>query len=73
MGRRGNRGNAGQGRGGGKGQGQGPGRGRMDGPFAAGPNGNCVCPQCGHKIEHVAGKPCNQQKCPKCGAQMTRE
>jgi transposase len=45
----------------------------MDGPFAAGPGGYCICPECGHKIKHVAGKPCNRQKCPKCGAQMTRE
>jgi hypothetical protein len=50
-----------------------PGRGRMGGPLAAGPGGYCICPSCGHKEEHVAGKPCNQQKCPKCGVQMTRE
>ena len=62
----------GQGRGQG-GRGQGKGVGRMGGPFAAGPGGFCVCPECGNKIEHVAGKPCNQQKCTKCGAQMTRE
>jgi len=73
MGRRGNRGGGGQGQGRGGGQGQGQGLGRMGGPLAAGPDGFCVCPNCGHKIEHVAGKPCNQKKCPKCGALMGRE
>jgi hypothetical protein len=68
MGRRGNRRGGGQGRD----QEQGQGSGRMGGPFAAGPGGECVCPECGHKIEHVVGKPCNQQKCPKCSAQMNR-
>ena len=46
--------------------------GRMGGRFEAGPGGRCVCPQCGHKAAHVSGQPCNQQKCPKCGANMTR-
>jgi hypothetical protein len=49
------------------------GRGRKSGPLAAGPGGFCVCQDCGHRIEHAAGQPCNQQKCPKCGAQMLRE
>ena len=72
MGRSGSRRGGGQGdRRGGRGQQSGPGR--MGGPLAAGPGGNCVCIECGHKIKHVAGKPCNQQNCPKCGAQMTRE
>lgn len=65
MGRRGSR------RGRGQGEGQGPGR--MGGPLAAGPDGYCVCPNCGHKVKHVTGKPCNQEKCPKCDTQMTRE
>lgn len=73
MGRRDRGSGAGQGLGRGRGAGKGPGRGRMDGPLAAGPDGYCVCPDCGHKVEHVAGKPCNQQKCPKCGTQMTRQ
>jgi hypothetical protein len=67
MGQSGNR------RGGGSGQGQGQGTGRMGGPLAAGPDGYCVCPKCSYKVEHTAGKPCNQQKCPKCGTQMVRE
>lgn len=48
-------------------------RGRMDGPEAAGPNGECVCTDCGHKIPHKTGKPCSDIKCPECGSQMTRE
>ncbi len=56
-----------------QGQGRGRGPGRMGGPKAAGPGGNCVCPNCGHKVEHGIGNPCNQQKCPECGTPMIRE
>ena len=67
----------GQGQGRGRGQGQGPsrgqGRGLMGGPLAAGPGGECVCAACGERVPHVAGQPCSQQTCPKCGAQMTRQ
>ncbi|MCC7174096.1 MAG: NifB/NifX family molybdenum-iron cluster-binding protein [Bryobacterales bacterium] len=63
----------GRGRGGGGGGGRGGARsGRMGGPFAAGPGGECACPNCGEKTPHTAGQPCNQMKCPKCGASMTR-
>jgi hypothetical protein len=71
MGQRGSGGGGGSGRGQGGGRGQG--RGRMGGSQAAGPDGNCVCPNCGEKVKHVAGKPCYNQKCPKCGTQMLRE
>jgi len=37
-----------------------------------GPGGQCVCPSCGTKVSHKRGTPCNQIKCPKCGAMMTR-
>ncbi len=47
------------------------GRGRGGG-FAAGTGGECICPSCGGRIPHQAGKPCFKQKCPKCGATMTR-
>ena len=63
-----------QGQGSGRGNGtgaRGGGRGRRDG-FAAGPDGDCVCPNCGQKVTHQLGKPCLEQKCPKCGAAMTR-
>ena len=62
-----------RGRGKGKGRGRGQGPGRMGGPKAAGPEGKCVCPECGHKVSHVVGQPCNEKKCPKCGTMMTRE
>jgi len=62
------------GMGGGQGQGRGGrGIGRMGGPLAAGPGGNCVCPQCGRKEPHKIGVPCVQQKCPQCGIAMVRE
>jgi len=66
-------GGQGRGTGRGMGRGQGQGRGRMGGPFAAGPGGNCVCQSCDHTEPHVAGQPCNQKVCPKCGTTMTRE
>jgi hypothetical protein len=61
----------GQGRGGGRGRGRGPGR--KGGPKAAGPDGQCVCPNCGHKQPHVAGEPCFEKKCPKCNTTMVRD
>lgn len=33
----------------------------------------CVCPQCGRRMPHVPGEPCNQKICPQCGSRMTRE
>jgi hypothetical protein len=63
----------GGGRGGGDGRGRGTGPGRMGGPQAAGPGGTCVCPSCGQRAKHVAGQPCYNKKCPKCGTQMVRE
>jgi len=65
-------GGRGQGRGRGQGQG-GQGAGRMGGPFAAGPSGYCICPQCGQKEPHERAVPCIARKCPKCGATMARE
>ena len=62
----------GRGQGRGRGLGRGQGRGRMGGPFAAGPGGSCVCPNCGYKEAHIAGQPCNTKSCPKCGTTMTR-
>lgn len=57
----------------GMGRSGGGGGGRMGGPRAAGPEGNCICPSCGHKEPHVAGQPCYNKKCPKCGTVMRRE
>jgi len=56
--------------------GQGPvaGKGRgQGGRFNAGPTGNCVCPKCKASVPHVAGVPCYDVKCPKCGAKMIRK
>ena len=53
-------------------QGGGGGKGQMGGPQAAGPGGQCVCPQCGCKVPHVVGQPCYERNCPECGAKMTR-
>jgi hypothetical protein len=60
----------GRGRGGGAGQGGGRGGGNKPG---SGPGGNCVCPQCGKKIPHVAGRRCVDRTCPDCGTRMFRE
>ena len=62
----------GTGRGTGMGRG-GSGRGRMDGNRpGAGPEGDCICPQCGTKTSHKQGVPCYNEICPKCGSQMMR-
>jgi predicted Fe-Mo cluster-binding NifX family protein len=66
----------GKGGGGGQGQGQGQGSrrtGQGGGAMAAGPTGECICPQCGSKEVHERGVPCTQKKCAKCGAAMTRQ
>jgi len=39
---------------------------------AAGPDGKCVCPNCGRKVSHQTGQPCYDIRCPKCGTGMTR-
>ena len=55
-----NRGGAGKGKGGGNKPG-------------SGPDGNCICPSCGHKIRHLTGQRCKDVACPKCGTKMVRE
>jgi hypothetical protein len=67
---RGREGGGGRGDGTGRGGGRGPGR--KGGAQAAGPGGNCVCPNCRHQEPHRVGMPCYQKKCPKCGKQMAR-
>jgi len=61
----------GQGPGTGRGLGRGGGRGRMGGRGLS-VGGECVCPNCGHRVTHQRGTPCYEIKCPKCGSQMTR-
>jgi len=60
----------GRGQGGGRGMGRG---GRQGGPLAAGPEGMCVCAQCGYTEPHAAGTPCTSKKCPTCGIALTRK
>ncbi len=62
---------AGRGPGTGRGLGRGGGRGRMGGS-GLGVGGECVCPNCGHRVTHQRGTPCYQVSCPKCGTPMTR-
>ncbi len=38
-----------------------------------GPGGSCICPKCGYRKPHVAGIPCREEKCPRCGTKMVRE
>ena len=71
MPRRDGTGPRGQGPGTGKGMGRGGGRGRGGG-IAAGPGGQCVCPNCGERVSHQLGTPCYEMTCPKCGTAMTR-
>jgi hypothetical protein len=57
----------------GRGMGRGGGRGRMGGNLpGSGPGGSCLCPNCNLSVPHIAGAPCNQAKCPKCGAVMVK-
>jgi len=38
----------------------------------AGPDGFCVCPQCGYKVSHQRGIPCPTMTCPKCHIPLIR-
>ena len=38
-----------------------------------GPAAKCLCPNCGFKWPHQAGKPCSGVICPQCGCQMMRD
>ncbi|MFH1590318.1 MAG: DUF134 domain-containing protein [archaeon] len=55
-----------------RGDGQGSRRGRKGGDLAAGPDGLCVCPGCGHEQRHERGLPCNTIRCPTCATSMDR-
>jgi len=38
-----------------------------------GEGGSCICPKCGEKVPHRSGIPCQEERCPSCGAKMLRE
>jgi hypothetical protein len=38
-----------------------------------GRGGLCFCPKCGERIAHRRGVPCQEERCPACGAKMLRE
>jgi hypothetical protein len=38
-----------------------------------GPGGDCICPKCGSRKPHRDGVPCQQERCPDCGAKLLRE
>ena len=66
-----------------KGQGKGSGRGKGLGKRRSGKRGqvsssggqvgNCVCPNCGEKVLHQRGTPCNEHQCPSCGTRMFKD
>ncbi len=56
----------------GRGQGNGIGGGRYSSLQRPDVTGQCLCPDCGMIIPHIAGMPCSDRKCPECGVSMVR-
>jgi transcription initiation factor IIE alpha subunit len=38
-----------------------------------GVGGHCICPKCEERMPHRTAVPCQEERCPKCGAKMLRE
>ena len=38
-----------------------------------GSGGQCICPKCETRVAHERGIPCQDERCPECGAKMLRE
>ncbi|MBK1649026.1 ferredoxin [Rhabdochromatium marinum] len=38
-----------------------------------GAGGACICPKCDYRGAHRAGIPCQDERCPQCGAKLLRE
>lgn len=43
------------------------------GKGSGGPEGMCICPECGYELPHKPGVPCIEVKCEKCGTPMVRK
>jgi hypothetical protein len=43
------------------------------GHHGLGPRGHCVCPKCEFRKRHQARRPCQEDRCPRCGARLLRE
>ena len=37
-----------------------------------GEGGECICPKCDTRMAHQRGVPCQDERCPECGAKMLR-
>ena len=38
-----------------------------------GAGGTCFCPKCDYRGPHRSGVPCQDERCPQCGAKLLRE
>ncbi len=43
------------------------------GRHTMGSGGYCYCPKCGYRAPHKRGIPCQEERCPECGAKLIRE
>jgi cation diffusion facilitator family transporter len=48
-------------------------KGKIEEASGRGPEGDCVCPNCGYKISHQRGVPCSTLQCPNCRANLERK
>jgi cation diffusion facilitator family transporter len=54
-------------------QGKGKFREKIEKATGLGPDGKCVCPQCGYSVSHEKGIPCGTLSCPKCNVNLERK
>lgn len=45
---------------------------RKDRLHTMGEGGECVCHKCEARLAHRSGVPCQEERCPDCGAKMLR-
>jgi len=48
-------------------------KGDIKGAKGGGPDGYCICQNCGYKITHERGVPCSANKCPNCKINLVRK